>query len=208
MGVKFNDPAWLSEERDLLGRARGGDREAIGRLYDVFAGPLYARVLLPRLAAPDAAEEALAETFRAALERLPEFRDEGVSVWFWLTRVAVSKAADLHRARARGDRALRSFARLLVPLAPEAEQADAALEAEDAAEVQARVREVLACLSDRYRTALELRFFEERPRPECAERLGVRLGTFDVVLLRALRAFRREWEARARMPEDRAGEGR
>ena len=45
------------------------------------------------------------------------------------------------------------------------------------------------------RRALELRFFEERARPECAEALGVKIGTFDVVLLRALRAFRREWTA-------------
>ena len=53
---------------------------------------------------------------------------------------------------------------------------------------------MLARLNPRYRRALELRFFEERSRQECAAALEVKLGTFDVLLLRALRAFRKEWD--------------
>jgi len=50
-------------------------------------------------------------------------------------------------------------------------------------------------MNPRYKRAIELRFLEERTRQECADVLEVKLGTFDVVLLRALRAFRKEWEA-------------
>ena len=63
----------------------------------------------------------------------------------------------------------------------------------DAAQLKARVEATLARINPRYRRALELRFLQGVSRPECAERLEVRLGTFDVLLLRALRAFRREW---------------
>ena len=57
-------------------------------------------------------------------------------------------------------------------------------------------RNVLAAISPRYRRAIELRFLEDRPREQCAALLEVKLGTFDVLLLRALRAFRQAWEAR------------
>jgi RNA polymerase sigma-70 factor (ECF subfamily) len=195
VATPFKDPDWLAEERALVARARAGDRAAVGRLYDTFAGPLYARVLLPRLGEPEAARDALAETFRVALERLAEWRDEGVSLWFWLTRVAANKAMDLHRERARAGRALHSLARLLAPLATAGQPAPDDLDAAELARLRARVQEVLARLAPRYRTALALRFLEERSRAECAAALMVKLPTFDVVLLRALRAFRREWDA-------------
>jgi RNA polymerase sigma-70 factor (ECF subfamily) len=63
---------------------------------------------------------------------------------------------------------------------------------------QGRLRDavgaVLGAINPRYRRALELRFLEERPRTECAQALAVTLGTFDVLLLRALRAFRAAWQ--------------
>ncbi|GAB5540802.1 MAG: hypothetical protein SangKO_005620 [Sandaracinaceae bacterium] len=57
------------------------------------------------------------------------------------------------------------------------------------------VSAVLERINPRYARAISLRFFEDRSREECAAGLDVKIGTFDVVLLRALRAFRKEWEA-------------
>lgn len=57
------------------------------------------------------------------------------------------------------------------------------------------IARVLESINPRYRRAIELRFLEEQPREACATALGVTLGTFDVVLLRALRAFRAQWSA-------------
>ena len=50
-------------------------------------------------------------------------------------------------------------------------------------------------INPRYKRALTLRFLEDRPRVECAELLEVKVATFDVLLLRALRAFRERWQA-------------
>jgi DNA-directed RNA polymerase specialized sigma24 family protein len=36
---------------------------------------------------------------------------------------------------------------------------------------------------------------DDKSREECAAAMNVKLGTFDVLLLRALRAFRKEWDA-------------
>ena len=184
----LSDAEWLRRERECLTRARAGDRAAFAEIYEAFARALYSRVLMPRLGNAAAAEEALAETFQTALERLADFDDRGKSVWFWLARIAANKATDQHRARARGGRALQSYARLVV--ADEDAPPPSGREAED---LRGQVDRVLANINPRYRRAIELRFFEEHPREVCAQKLEVQLPTFDVVLLRALRAFRAAW---------------
>jgi DNA-directed RNA polymerase specialized sigma24 family protein len=78
---------------------------------------------------------------------------------------------------------------LLAPLGPAAPGDEVDLPA-----LRAAVAAVLAAIHPRYRRALELRFFEERPREECAAVLEVKPATFDVLLLRALRAFRGKWQ--------------
>jgi RNA polymerase sigma-70 factor (ECF subfamily) len=192
----LNSEAWLSRERELLTRARRGERDAVAALYRAFASRIYASVLMPRLGNPQAAEDALSETFRTALERLDTFDDHGVSIYFWLSRIAVNKATDMHRVKARTRRALTSFEDLLAPLRPSAPRPERELEArEHESHLRETVAAVLERINPRYRRAIALRFLEDKSRPQCAQAMDVKLGTFDVLLLRALRAFRTEWES-------------
>ena len=48
-------------------------------------------------------------------------------------------------------------------------------------------------LPERYRVAITLRLIDELSRDECASQLGVTIGTFDVLLFRAVRAFRKRF---------------
>jgi RNA polymerase sigma factor (sigma-70 family) len=192
--VTFHDPAWLQEERRCLDELRRGDRSAFTRLYRAFAQPLYARVLLPKLGDREAAEDVLAETFRIMVEKLDHYEDRGGSIWSWLATIAANKARDVERERARRGQALRGFAQLSAPLF-EAAVPGPGDGAGDAARLQAAVAQVMDELNPRYRRALTLRFLEDRPRVECAELLELKIGTFDVLLLRALRAFRERWQA-------------
>jgi RNA polymerase sigma-70 factor (ECF subfamily) len=192
--VTFNDPAWLEEERRLLGELRRGDRTAFSRLYRAFAQPLYARVLLPKLGDRQAAEDALAESFRIMLEKLDQYEDRGGSIWSWLATVAANKARDVERERARRGQALRGFALLSAPLL-DASPPGPGDDAGDAVRLQAAVAQVMDEINPRYRRALTLRFIEDRPRVECAALLEIKVATFDVLLLRALRAFRARWQA-------------
>ncbi len=176
-------------------RARSGDPSAFGELYDTYAPLLYRRVLLPRLANEQAAEDALSETFRTAMERLDRFELRKVSIYHWLSRIAHNKAMDMHRARAVTGRRLNDLQGMLSPLLVPQDAADELLElVTEASEIKSLVRRTLEALNPRYRRAIELRFFEERTREDCARSLNVKLGTFDVVLLRALRAFRGAWD--------------
>jgi RNA polymerase sigma-70 factor (ECF subfamily) len=194
--VTFDDPAWLQEERRLLGELRRGDRSAFSRLYRALAQPLYARVALPILGDRQAAEDVLAETFRTLLEKLDQYEDRGGSIWSWLATIAANKSRDVERERARRGQALRGFARLSAPLL-DAQAPGPGDDARDGACLQEAVTRVMAELNPRYRRALTLRFLEERSRAECAELLEVKVATFDVVLLRALRAFRERWQTGA-----------
>jgi RNA polymerase sigma-70 factor (ECF subfamily) len=192
----LNSKERLQWEQRVLLRARRGEAQAMGELYDAYASLIFSRVLLPKLGSRAAAEDALSETFRMALERLNQFEPRNISVYFWFARIATNKATDMHRARGVTGRVLCNLedqmgALLDGPLSP-----DAAFDARAHYErVRQRMVECLAELNPRYRRAIELRFFEELSREQCAEMLDVKLGTFDVLLLRALKALRKRWEA-------------
>jgi len=190
----LNDAGRLRWEAPLVERAKSGDRVAMAELYRAFADRLYHRVLVPRLGNRDAAVDALGETFRVGFERLAQFESRGTSIYFWLSRIAVNKAMDMHRARATTGRALTSFETMMAPLLPQAVRPDEAFDAaDDAHRARGAVERVLGALNPRYARAIRLRFFDELSRESCAEALEVTVPTFDVVLLRALRAFKKAW---------------
>jgi RNA polymerase sigma factor (sigma-70 family) len=187
----------LRLERRTIGRALEGDKAAFAELYRAHAPRIFARILMPKLGNREAAEDALAETFRTAFEKLDTFTDRGVSVYFWLARIAANKALDMHRAKGTTGRALASFESLVAPLCEGTPDPSELFDLRaDIVSVRRAVSEVMGDLNERYRRAIELRFVEELPREECARVLGVKIGTFDVLLLRALRAFRKEWTLR------------
>ncbi|MBK8172960.1 MAG: sigma-70 family RNA polymerase sigma factor [Sandaracinaceae bacterium] len=195
MGASFNSEEWLRWEQERLHAARRGDRGAFDELYRAFAQPLFTQILMPRLGERATAEDVLADTFRVLLERIDDFHSETTSIWFWLARVAMNKITDVHRSQSRKQRALSNFETLLEPVREEVVSPRDALEqAAEAASLKANVIEVLARIHPRYRRVIELRLVEERPREECAKELDVKVATFDVVFLRAVRAFRTEWE--------------
>ena len=59
-----------------------------------------------------------------------------------------------------------------------------------------RIAQTMAKINPRYRRAIEMRLVEERSREECADALEVSVGTFDVLLFRAVRAFRKSFGER------------
>lgn len=187
----------LRVEQRTIGRALDGDKAAFAELYRAYAPRIFARVLMPKLGNREAAEDALAETFRTAFEKLDTFTDRGVSVYFWFARIAANKALDMHRAKGTTGRALANFESLVAPLSEGTPDPSELFDLRaDFVNVRETVAGVLAELNERYRRAIELRFVEELSREECATRMDVKIGTFDVLLLRALRAFRKEWTSR------------
>ena len=140
--MTFNDPAWLEEERRLLGELRRGDRTAFSRLYRAFAQPLYARVLLPKLGDRQAAEDVAGGDLPDHAGEADQYEDRGGSIWSWLATVAANKARDVERERARRGQALRGFALLSAPLL-DAQAPGPGDDAGDGARLQAAVARVM-----------------------------------------------------------------
>lgn len=164
-----------------------GDRSAFATLYGWYGDLIYRQAILPRLPVPELAEDCLRDTFRTAIEKIGSFRLENRSIFFWLRRIAVNKAIDMHRRYSRDRRLAQAVrnepSRQAQPPAP-----DRGLEVED---TRREVEAALGNMNARYAKALRLRLLEDLSREECAEKLGVTVGNFDVILHRACKAFRK-----------------
>lgn len=180
--------ASIPDERAVVARLQAGDRAALGVLYEWYGEALYREVILPRLPYPELAEDALRDCFRKLLERIDQYTPEpDRSIYFWIRRIAINHATDAHRARQRQRR---------LEAAVEAEEKAQARVVEpelpsDREVVRARIQAALAELNPRYAEALRMRLVEELDREECARRLGVTVGNFDVILHRAAQSFKK-----------------
>jgi RNA polymerase sigma factor (sigma-70 family) len=193
--LTLSAPERLVWEREKLAAFARGEASALSDLYRAYAGLLYARVVLPIVRQPALAEDVLADVFERAHGKLREVRIEDRSVFFWLARIARNRAIDMKRKskveRVSAEKIERTFEALSVP-EPSPESALSLRDEEHA--TAGRIQAALARLNPRYGEALKLRILEERSREHCASALGVSVATFDVVLLRALRAFRKSWQ--------------
>ena len=128
----------------------------------------------------------LKDTFRLTLERIGQYEPSDRSIFFWLRRIAINRAIDVHRARQRADR-LEDRAeptRFMAEAPPEPDRST------DLDDTKAQVALSLSRLNPRYAEALRLRLLEDLDREECAARMEVTVGNFDVILHRASKAFR------------------
>lgn len=173
----------------MIRRLQQGDREAFATLYGWYGLLIYRQAILPRLPTPELAEDCLRDTFRTALEKIASFRIENRSIFFWLRRIAVNKAMDVHRRRKR-DLALADAVKAQGSPTPSIESPDRGLEVEDTKRL---VELSLSKLNPRYAQALRLRLIEDRTREDCAAAMEVTVGNFDVILHRATKAFRQAY---------------
>jgi RNA polymerase sigma-70 factor, ECF subfamily len=80
-----------------------GDPNAFGVLYDRYVQPIY-RYLVSRLCDSDRAKDVTSQTFLAAFEAFPRYRDKGYFA-AWLFSIARSKLIDYLRKEQRQERA-------------------------------------------------------------------------------------------------------
>ena len=186
----------LEEERRLVAEAQAGNLDAMRPILEAYAAPLYATVILPRLGDAATAEDVLRDTFTTAIEKIEQIRWTGKSIYVWLRQIAVNKVYDVHRRSKRSVQLADAMAKEMPQTTQPEAAADAMLiAAEEQVQNRERIGHAMRALSERYRTAIQLRLVDELPREECARRMNVTTGTFDVVLFRAVRAFRKHFGA-------------
>ncbi|MEE9386735.1 MAG: RNA polymerase sigma factor, partial [Nannocystaceae bacterium] len=183
----------VGEERILVERARAGDRAAFEALYEGLADEVYRKAITPLVRNPALAEELLADTFVRALEKIGDFEWRGRGILPWLMRIGKNKCFD-HLRRARRVAPWPEGYEQRMPDETEASDAEWVVATRDTSRVlEGRVAACMALLIPRYRKVLELRMVQQRSREEAAELLEVSVGTLDVLLCRARKAFCRKY---------------
>ena len=182
-----DDLVSLEEERVVLQRLNTGDRAAFATLYGWYGDRIYRQSILPRLGNRELAEDCLRDTWRTVLEKIGTFTLRDRSVFFWIHRIAVNKAMDVHRRRKRDLKITEAVSAEPVMQAPP----PAPDRRRDVLDTRRDVDTSLSRMNERYAQALRLRLIEDRDREECATIMGVTVGNFDVILHRATKAFRK-----------------
>ncbi len=189
-------PTPLHDERAIVERAQRGDRQAFERLYRHYASTIYGYVLVPMLGDRDDAHDCLRETFMAAHRALPDYAWRDPSVYGWIKTLAKNKARDLLRASGRRQRLRGSFLDHVESIGGPPPPSTAGEEEVRRAELRAQIESVLETMNPRYASVLRMRLLEDLDRKTCAEALEVKVGTLDVLLFRACKAFRAACEKR------------
>src|SRR4051794_32103179 len=188
----------LEEEQRQVEEAQAGNLDAMRPILERYAQPLYGTVILPRLGDAASAEEVLRDTLATAVEKIRRFTWQGKSIYPWLRQIAINKVYDVHRQSKRSRRLADAMVHEVPVESDPDTHADAQLMADQERRAhRERIDEAMIQLAERYRLAIELRLVQELSREECAKRLAITIGTFDVLLFRAVRAFRKQFGDRA-----------
>ena len=176
------------EAGPIVARARAGDADAWGDLYQVYAPAIF-RFCRRALPTREDAEDATMEIFMKIRDKLNQY-DSSRPFSAWLYRVAANHCWDtLRRRKIRQDKETDDSESL--PLEhPNANQLDKLIEKRTSEEV----RKALDKLGARARMALVMRYYSDMSYDEIADSLGVRRAFVGVVLLRARHELRHALE--------------
>ena len=173
----------------LVARAKGGDADAFGQLYDRLQ-PEILRYLVHQLRHRETAEDLAQQVFLNTWRAIPRYEQRGAPFKAWLYRMARNQLID-HRRSQRPTSDLEG----VEPSEP-AEGEQRVLTAER----HARLREALDRLSPDHREVLVLRFLMERSAAEIGQIMQRKEVTVRGLQMRALRSLRRELAALGGLP--------
>jgi RNA polymerase sigma factor (sigma-70 family) len=182
------------EERQLVVRLKSGDMAALDTLWRAYADVVFATVVFPTIPVRDQAEEVLQNTFVKAYERIGGYKfDPSRGILPWLKTIARNLATDIYRKSQRTERFCTGYGNHLETAGTGPSRPDeAVIEGQEAVAMRERVQAVFDSgkLNERYLSALRMRLWEELDREVCAQKLGIKLGTFDVLFHRAIKRFK------------------
>lgn len=189
------DALQRDQERALVVRAQAGDAAAFRALYKRFAPAVHRYAILPLVHDRTLAEDLLADTFVRALENIGRFRWQGKGVLPWLIRIAKNLCLDHLRKSGRVGGWPTEYEQFVPDPGPWNGETLAA-HREITGLMRERIDECLDQINPRYRKVLELRLVQGMARDRAAETMDVSIGTLDVLLFRACKAFRKVYVQR------------
>lgn len=160
------------EESALIQRARQGDREALGVLWDALTPKLFG-YLVNTVRDRTLAEDILQTTWLKAIEALPSFHNRGAGLSAWLFAIARNE----YRERWRKSGRETAFDLL---------EHDRTEDKQPGLETKVLAEQILASLSEDDREVLRLRYIADLPMNDIAKILKINFVAVRVRLHRAL----------------------
>jgi RNA polymerase sigma-70 factor (ECF subfamily) len=171
----------MSNEQDLLLRAKRFDPSALAMAYDLFSPAIY-RYAYHLLGDPHLAEECLAETFKRLLQSINKGAGPKTNLKAYLYRIAHNWITDRYRGQMDTD----------LELSEEIAdgKTDPKTEVHQKFE-QESIRDAMNHLTSEQRQVIVLRFIEEYENEEIAQIMNKNVGSIKALQHRALVALRK-----------------
>ena len=168
------------DERSCVERARTGDPEAVGWLYERYFDRIYKYIYL-KVGDPTDAEDITEQVFLKMIEGISSFQWQGSSFSSWLYRIAHNQVVDMLRQNTR---------RPQVPLEPVAEilpsDGDDPHRLAERSDFRDHLREAMSQLTDLQAQVISLKFAGEMSNAEVAELLDRSEGAVKALQYSAL----------------------
>lgn len=169
----------IEDEQNLIARAKGGESEAFGSLYDFYMPRIYRFVLL-KVSLREEAEDLTHQIFLKAWEKIDQYNFKGYSFGSWLYRIARNTVIDYYRGNTQQISVDSVPEELLVSPISSEENVETKMEWE-------KLLESITKMKDIEQDVLIMRFVEEMTHKEVAEVIGKSEGAVKVIQHRALK---------------------
>lgn len=166
-----------SDELALITKIQQGDKQALGKLWDIFTPKLFG-YLVNTLKDRALAEDLLQSTWLNAIKALPRFEPRGMSVGGWLFAIAKNECRQHWRKDNRE-----------VPL--DLTVHDTAQNKSNELVTKLAVEKILATLSTDDQEILRLRYIADLPTTDIAKLLNLNFATVRVRIHRAISRARK-----------------
>ena len=174
----------IEGEKQLIAKARLGDAEAFGALYEHYLVRIY-RFIFLKVSGKDEAEDLTHEVFLSAWRNIPTYTEQGFPFSSWLYQIARNRVIDYFRTR----KSEVNLEEVSETYAGESADTDSAI---DTAMDAAKVHSAIGCLPEEQQTLLILRYVEDLPPKEIASILDKREGAVRVMQHRAILRLKSE----------------
>lgn len=171
-------------ERELVEKAKSGDRNAFGRLVLEYQNKIY-HLAFSMLKNKDEALDLAQEVFVKAFRNLKNFESRS-SFYTWLYRIGLNMC--LNYSKREKFRTFLSFLELAEPRADFAPLPSEVLERKELNKV---TEEAILALSPKQRLVFTLHFYEQKGYEEIANLLGKSVGTLKATYFKAVKKLRK-----------------
>ena len=173
----------MSDEHELLARARCFDRDALGQIHDKYYAPLF-QYALYRTGDPETAKDIASDVLMRLLEGLRAGTGPTATLAGWLFGVAARVVSDYFRRAYRAPQTELSDG-LADPHATPTSLTVAALQREE-------LRQAVATLTEEQQHVIALRFGQNMPLQQIAKMMGKTEGAVKQLQARAIAALARK----------------